>query len=40
MQIPAGMNVVFQGDAKRMREVQDALQRDGIRTATGAIPGG
>ena len=40
MDIPAGMQVTFQGKAASMREIAQQLAGAGIRTATGPLPGG
>ncbi|MFN3241010.1 MAG: hypothetical protein ACE37K_05785 [Planctomycetota bacterium] len=40
MNIPAGMQVAFQGKAASMREIAQQLQQAGIRTASGPLPGG
>jgi hypothetical protein len=38
--IPAGMQVLWQGKAEYMREIALLLNSKGIRTRTGPVPGG
>ncbi|MEC9046405.1 MAG: hypothetical protein VYA51_00205 [Planctomycetota bacterium] len=40
MNVPAGMQVAFQGKAASMREIAQQLTAAGIETATGPLPGG
>lgn len=40
MNIPDGMQVVFQGKADYLREIAQVLADGGIRVVTGPVPGG
>ncbi|MBL8750205.1 MAG: hypothetical protein JNK78_13650 [Planctomycetes bacterium] len=40
MNVPAGMQIVFQGKADYLREIAQQLAADGIRSTSGPIPGG
>ncbi|MEO6595776.1 MAG: hypothetical protein ABIP94_13575 [Planctomycetota bacterium] len=39
MNIPAGMQILFQGKVDYLREIAGQLSRAGIKTASGPLPG-